>query len=89
MAQLYAGIGNQGKAEQELIIATQTDPENESLVHVLGRLYSVTRRLDAVEQLYLDLLAHKPNSLVAKKGLAELYAARSDMRRVRQYADNS
>ena len=40
LAQLYAATGKQDKAEQELLLATKADPENEELLHVLGSFYS-------------------------------------------------
>ena len=36
LAQLYAATGKQDQAEQELLLATKADPENEELLHVLG-----------------------------------------------------
>ena len=56
LATLYALTGEQGRAEEELIIATKEDPENEELLHVLGNFYSSTRRSDDLEILYRDLL---------------------------------
>jgi Tfp pilus assembly protein PilF len=65
LAQLYVFSGDPGKAEEELIIATKADPENEGLLHVLGSFYSVTKQIDDFEKLYLELLKKKPDSLVA------------------------
>ena len=53
LAQLYAATGKQDQAEQELLLATKADPENEELLHVLGSFYTSTRRFDDLEKLYL------------------------------------
>ena len=34
LPRLYLAMGDQAKAEQELILATQADPENENLLHL-------------------------------------------------------
>ncbi len=73
MARLYAATGKQDKAEEELLLATKADPENEDLLHVLGDFYQGTRRTNDMEKLYQDLVKKKPNSLMAKKRLADIY----------------
>ncbi len=42
LAQLYATLEKQDQAEQELLLATKADPENEELLHVLGSFYTST-----------------------------------------------
>lgn len=87
LAQLYLAMGNQKKGEEELVLGTQSDPENEALLHVLGLFYSITRRTQDFEKLYLDLLQKKPDSLIAKKRLAELYLAKGQVKPAREYAE--
>ncbi len=87
LAQLYSATGNHAKAEQELLQATRDDPENDGLLHALGSFYTSTRQLDEMVKLYLDLLKRKPESIVAKKRLAELYASRKDLKKARVYSD--
>jgi tetratricopeptide (TPR) repeat protein len=87
LAQLYVTMGNQERAEQELLLATEADPENEALLHMLGSFYSKTRRFNDNERLYQDLLKKKPDSLVAKKRLVEIYMAKNDPKQARQYTD--
>src|SRR4030095_718573 len=50
LTRLYVAAGNEAKAEEELTIATSADPENEALLHILGDLYSTTRRYDDYEK---------------------------------------
>ena len=85
LAQIYLATGKADKGETELIAATQADPENEMLLHVLGLYYSVTRRFDEIEKLYLGLLQKKPKSLIAKKRLAELYLSRGDLKNSQRF----
>jgi len=85
LAQIYLASGKAKKGEAELIAATQSDPENESLLHILGLYYSVTRKFDEVEKLYLNLLKKTPNSPIAKKRLAELYLSRSDLKNAKRF----
>src|SRR6185436_19591758 len=87
LAQLYIVTGEQDKAEQELLAATKADPENENLLHLLGIFYSRTRQLDDFESLYQDLLKRKPDSLVAKKRLAELYLTKNDAKKAKDYIE--
>ena len=87
LAQLYAATGKQEQAEQELLLATKADPENEELLHVLGNFYSSTRRYDDLEKLYQDLLKKKPDSLIAKKRLVEIYFTKNDRKQAKQYID--
>ena len=67
--------------------ATKADPENEDLLHVLGSFCSRTRRTDEFAKLYQDLLKRKPDSLVAKKGLAELSLAKNAIKKVKEYVE--
>ena len=69
------------------MLATKADPENEELLHVLGNFYSSTRRYDDLEKLYQDLLKKKPDSLIAKKRLVEIYFAKNDRKQAKQYID--
>jgi tetratricopeptide (TPR) repeat protein len=87
LAQLYVYTGNQEKAEAELIRATQEDPENENLLHLLGLFYSRLRKLDEFEKIYLDLVKKKPNSLIARKRLAELYISKGQPKQAQFYTD--
>ena len=87
LAQLYATTGKQDQAEQELLLATKADPENEELLHILGNFYSSTRRYDDLEKLYQDLLKKKPDSLIAKKRLVEIYFTKNDRKQAKQYID--
>ena len=88
LAQLYATLEKQDQAEQELLLATKADPENEELLHVLGSFYTSTRRFDEVEKLYQDLLKKKPDSIVAKKRLVEIYFNKNDRKQAKQYIEN-
>ena len=86
LAQLYIAIGDEEKAEQEVIFATEADPENEELLHVvLGNFSSNTHRIDNLEKLYQDLLKKKPDSLIAKKRLTEIYITKNDLNKAWQY----
>jgi len=85
LAKLYLAIGNQEAGEQELLLATKSDPENEGLLHILGTYYSGTRRLDDYENLYQDLLKKKPDSLAAKKRLTELFIMKGKLQEARMY----
>ena len=67
--------------------ATKADPENEDLLHVLGSFSSRTRKTDEFAKLYQDLLKRKPDSLVAKKGLAELSLAKNAIKKVKEYVE--
>lgn len=67
--------------------ATKADPENEDLLHVLGSFCSRTRKTDEFEKLYQDLLKRKPDSLVAKKRLAELSLAKNAIKKVKEYVE--
>src|SRR4030095_7390058 len=87
LPKLYLAMGDQAKAEQELILATKADPENENLLHILGSYYAGTRKFDEFEKLYLDLLKKKPDSLMAKKKLAEFYLLKGDLQAARIYTD--
>ena len=87
LAQLYAATGKQEQAEQELLLATKADPENEELLHILGNFYSSTRRYDDLEKLYQELLKKKPDSLIAKKRLVEIYFTKNDRKQAKQYID--
>lgn len=80
-------MGDQAKAEQELILATKADPENENLLHILGSYYAGTRKFDEFEKLYLDLLKKKPDSLIAKKKLAEFYIQKGDLQKAWAYTN--
>ena len=79
LPRLYLAMGDQAKAEQELILATEADPENENLLHIRGNEYAGTHKFDEFEKLYLDLLKKKPDSLMAKKRLAEFYILKGDL----------
>jgi putative PEP-CTERM system TPR-repeat lipoprotein len=87
LAQLYVFTGNQEKGEDELLLATQAEPENEELLHVVGLFYRVMRRTDEFEKFYLDLLKKKPDSVIGKKKLAELYLAKAQLKKSREYTD--
>lgn len=87
LAQVYLATGNPEKGEAELIAATQADPENEVLLHILGIYYAVTRKSSEIEKLYLDLLQKKPQSIIAKKKLAELYIAKGDLVGAKRFVD--
>jgi tetratricopeptide (TPR) repeat protein len=82
---LYLAMGDQARAEEELILATREDPENETLLHILGTYYARTRKLDEFEKVYLDLLKKKPDSLIAKKKLAEFYILKGDLPKAWSY----
>jgi len=88
LAQVYLALGNSQKGETELIAATQADPENETLLHILGLYYSWTRKSEQVEKVYLDLLRKKPQSIIAKKRLAELYMSKGDLVATKRYVDD-
>jgi len=79
LPRLYQALGDQAKAEQELIFATEADSENENLLHIRGNEYAGTRDFDKFERLYLKLLKKKPDSLMAKKRLAEFYILKGDL----------
>ena len=87
LAQLYVFTGNQEKAEAELIRATQEDPENESLLHLLGLFYSRVEKINEFEKIYLELVKKKPNSLIARKRLAELYISKGQLKQAQFYTD--
>ena len=63
----------------------KSDPENEELLHILGTYGSGTRRLDDYENLYRDLLKRKPDSLVAKKKLIELFIVKGELQEAGEY----
>jgi tetratricopeptide (TPR) repeat protein len=88
LAQVYVSLGDQDKAEEQLIRATQDDPENDNLLHVLGLFYTGARKIDQFEKLYLDLLKKKPSSLVARKRLAEVYIATARFKNAQPYVDD-
>jgi tetratricopeptide (TPR) repeat protein len=81
LLRLYQMMGEQALAEQELILATRADPENENLLHFRPGDYAGTRKFDEFEGIYLDLLKKKPDSLMAKKRLAEFYILKGDLGR--------
>jgi putative PEP-CTERM system TPR-repeat lipoprotein len=81
LPRLYLAMGGQAKAEQELILATEGDPENENLLHIRASEYAETQKFDEFEKLYLDLLKKKPDSLMAKKRLAEFYILKGDLQK--------
>ena len=85
LAILYFAMGDQERGEQELILATKSDPENEDLLHILGTYGSRTRRLDDYENLYTELLKRKPDSLAVKKKLTELLIVKGEFREARRY----
>jgi len=87
IAKLHLTRGDRKRAEDELLAATKDDPENESLLHVLGGFYQRTKHFDEVEKIYLDFLKKKPDSIAAKKRLAEVYIFKKDFRSVRYYVD--
>ena len=87
LTRLYVAAGNEAKAEEELAIATKADPENEALLHVLGDLYSRTRRFDEYEKLYRELLQKKPTSSVAKKRMIEILIPKGDLKQAKNYTD--
>lgn len=79
LTRLYMATGEQAKADQELLRATEADPENEALLHLRANEYSAAERYEPIEKLYLELLKNKPQSLVAKKRLAEYYILKGDL----------
>jgi len=85
LLRLYQAMGEQASAEQQLILATRADPENESLLHFRADEYAGTHKFDEFETLYLDLLKNKPDSLIAKKRLAEFYILKGDLDRGWKY----
>jgi tetratricopeptide (TPR) repeat protein len=85
LATLYLAMGNQEKGEQELILATKFDPENEELLHIVGTYGSVTRRLDDYENFYRDFLKRKLDSTAAKKKLAEVLITMGELQRAWAY----
>jgi len=87
LAQLYLASGDQEKGEQQLVLGTKADPENEALLHVLGLFYSITKQSSDFEKLYLDILKKKPDSLIAKKRLAEFYLVSGHVPQARRYTD--
>ena len=87
LAQLYVATGKQEKAEEDLLLATQAAPENEELLHVVGLFYRSIRRPDEFEKIYLDLLKKKPDSVIGKKKLAELYFAKGQLKKSRELTD--
>ena len=87
LAQLLFITGKHDKAEEELHAATEADPENEELLHVLGSFYSRTRQSDVFEKLYRDLLRKKPESLIVKKRLAEFALAKNDTKTVKEFVE--
>jgi tetratricopeptide (TPR) repeat protein len=56
LVSLYITMGEVEKAESELLQATEAEPESEGLLHLLGRFYSFTRKVDDYEKLYRDFL---------------------------------
>jgi putative PEP-CTERM system TPR-repeat lipoprotein len=87
IAKLYLMKGDRKRAEDELLAATREEPENESLLHVLGGFYQRSRHFDDVEKIYLEFLKRKPESIIAKKRLAEIYILKKDFKSARYYAD--
>jgi putative PEP-CTERM system TPR-repeat lipoprotein len=87
LANLYLAQGDQEKAEEQLLVATKTDPENEGLLHVLGTFYSRTRQIDDLEKLYMELLQKKPDSMIARKRLAEIALLKGDHKKAKAYAE--
>jgi putative PEP-CTERM system TPR-repeat lipoprotein len=87
IAKLHLLKGDRKSAEGELLSATRDDPENESLLHVLGSFYQRSRHFDDVEKIYLEFLKKKPESIAAKKRLAEVYILKKDFKSARYYAD--
>jgi len=87
LTRLYVAAGNEAKAEEELTIATSADPENEALLHILGDLYSRTRRYDDYEKLYRELLQKKPSSIVAKKRMIEILIVKGNLQQAKVYTD--
>ena len=87
LAANYMAMGNQEKARQELIIATQTDPENEDVWHRLGNFYLQTKRFDEYETFYRDLLQKKPKSIVAKKKMVEILLSKGDLKAAKAYTE--
>ena len=87
IAKLHLSRGDRKSAEQELLAATKDDPENEALLHVLGGFYQRTGHLEEVEKIYLEFLQKKPNSLVAKKRLVEVYIVKKDFKTAGYYVD--
>jgi tetratricopeptide (TPR) repeat protein len=87
IAKLHLARGDRKRAEEELLAASQDDPENEALLHVLGGFYQYTRHFDEVERIYLEFLKKKPESIAAKKRLAEIYILKKDFKSARYYVD--
>jgi tetratricopeptide (TPR) repeat protein len=87
IAKLHLARGDRKRAEEELLAASQDDPENEALLHVLGGFYQYTRHFDEVERIYLEFLKKKPESIAAKKRLAEIYILKKDFKSARHYVD--
>src|SRR4029453_12424319 len=87
LTRLYVAAGNEERTEEELTIATSADPENEALLHILGDLYSRTRRYDDYEKLYRELLQKKPSSIVAKKRMIEILIVKGNLQQAKVYTD--
>jgi tetratricopeptide (TPR) repeat protein len=87
LTKLYVVAGNEAKAEEELTVATKADPENEALLHILGDLYSRTRRYDDYEKLYRELLQKKPSSIIAKKKMIEILIVKGNLQQAKAYTD--
>jgi tetratricopeptide (TPR) repeat protein len=87
LTSLYLAMGNEDRAEDELIVATKAEPENEQLLHILGDFYSRTRRPDDYEKLYRDLLQRKPESIVAKKRIVEILIMKGDLKKANAYIE--
>src|SRR4030095_716686 len=87
LAQLYVAAGDETKAEEELLLATKEDPENENLLHILGSFYRLSNKLDELEKIYLELLKKKPDLLIGKKRLAEVYLAKADVKKLQPLTD--
>ena len=79
LADLYLNFGQRDKVEGELLAGIAADPDREEPIHRLANYYSVTNQFGRFEQLLLDLLRKKPDSLGAKKRLAELALVRGDL----------
>lgn len=87
LLRLYLATGEQAKADQELILATRLEPENENLLHARWSEYAGARQFDEFEKLYLDLLTKKPESLIAKKRLAEFYILKGELQKGWDYSN--
>jgi tetratricopeptide (TPR) repeat protein len=87
LAKLYLAMGNREAGEQELLLATKSDPENRELLHILGTYYSATRGLDDYENLYMDLLRKKPDSRIAKKKLTEIFIMKGQLDKAWAYTN--